>query len=320
LQTFGANHCATNPNSSRILNGSVAGVGATDQTVVIMGPTSAIVTGATTFQLQNALNGPADLIATQTTIAVGPPFTATPVKLIIRRGVDIPDAGTIPVLDFGAAEAFTPVTAEITLENLGTDFALTQVSYQTTTTTGLLYNPVAGTETVQTAYGVPTAQQSATDLHSIGVIATNQNGDARGRTSWTKTLADMTVTLGDPLTAPTITSLGNTPYPRYQATGPIQAAYDDALNLTLIQDGPGAGDARSVIITATRAYFAGADYTLVVPDLSATTGWQNTWALAVGQAITAITGALGFSGNGILPPNIEGGVMQFAVRLSQVTP
>lgn len=320
LQAFSANQCAANPNSSRTLNGSVAGVGATDQTSVIMGPASTTVTGPTTFQLQNALNGPADLIATQTTVAVGPPIVVTPVKLIIRRGVDIPDGGTIPELNFGAAEAFNPITAQITINNLGTDFGLTQVSYQTTTTSGLLYASVGATGNVQTAYGVPTAQQAATDLHSISVLAASQSGDARGRTSWFKTLADMTVTLGDPLTAPTITSLGNTPYPRYQATGPIQSAYDDAFVFSLIQAGAGAGDARSVIITATRGYFAGANYTLVVPDLSATTGWQNTWALAVGQPINAIMVASGFSSNGTLPPNVEGGVVQFATRVSQVTP
>ena len=320
LQAFSANQCATNPNSSRTLNGSVAGVGATDQTTVIMGPASADVTGATTFQLQNALNGPADLIATQTTVALGPPIVITPVKLIIRRALDIADGGTIPVLDFGAAEAFNPITAQLTINNLGTDFALTQVSYQTTTTSGLLYASVGGTANVQTVHGVPTAQQAATDLHNINVFAANQNGDARGRTSWLKTLADMTVTLGDPLTAPTITSLGNTPYPRYQATGPIQAAYDDAFAFSLIQAGAGAGDARSVIITATRAYFAGSNYTLVVPDLSATTGWQNTWALVVGQPISTIMVASGFSTSGALPPNVEGGVVEFATRTSEVTP
>ena len=320
LQTFGGNQCATSPNSSRTLNGSVAGVGATDQTSVIMGPASATVTGAANFQLQNALNGPADLIATQTTVSLGPPIAVTPVKLIIRRALDIADGGTIPVLDFGAAEAFNPITAQITINNLGTDIGLTQVSYQTTTTTGLLYAAAGATGNVQTAYGVPTAQQAATDLHSISILAASQSGDARGRTSFTKTMADMTVTLGDPLTAPTITSLGNTPYPRYEATGPIQAAYDDAFVFSLVQAGAGAGDARSVIITATRAYFAGANYTLAVPDLGATTGWQNTWALAVGVETSAIMVASGFSSNGTLPPNVEGGVVQFATRISTVTP
>ena len=320
LQTFAGNQCATNPNSSRTLNGSVAGVGATDLTFVIMGPASADVTGPTTFQLQNALNGPADLIATQVTVSVGPPFVVTPVKHIIRRGLDIADGGTIPVLDFGAAEAFNPVTAQITVNNLGTDNALAQVSYQTTTTRGLLYAGAGGSGNVHTVYGVPAAQQAASDLHSIDVQASAPSGEFRAITHWTKTLADMTVTLGDPLTAPTITSLGNTPYPRYQATGPIQAAYDDVVGFSLIQIPAALESARSVVITATRGYFAGANYTLVVPDLSATTGWQNIWALAVGQPITTIVTATGFSGNGTLPPNIEGGVMQFAARVSEVTP
>src|SRR6185312_2392042 len=44
-------------------------------------------------------------------------------KIIIRRGLNITAGGSIPVLDFNAAEAFNPGTANVTVTGLGSDEA-----------------------------------------------------------------------------------------------------------------------------------------------------------------------------------------------------
>jgi len=316
----GAGQCAATPNAGRTLNGSVTGIGATDQVAIAMGGASASASIASlNFQLKGVLNGPSDLIATRSTVGGGLPPTSTPVGIIIRRGLDIADQGSIPVLDFGAAEAFAPVTAQLTLNNLGADFPILSLFYQTPTTTGAIFNSLGTGGAVQTVYGVPAAKQAGSDLHFLTALAGAASGDARGHYQWFKTLADMIVNLGPALTAPTITSLGNAPYPRYSASGPIQAEYDDAFAFNLTQASGGAGSVRSWSITATRAYFAGGTYTLPMADMSAA-GYQALWGLQVGALTNLTTLAYGISGNGSSLPNVDGGFADFASRAGQVTP
>ena len=268
LSGFGTAQCEEAPDASRTLNGSVAGIGATDQVNIGMGGGAALANGALlTFTLNGVRNGPADLFATQSTVAAGPPIVITPVKMIIRRGLDIPDGGTIPVLDFAASEAFVPQTAAITLNNLGTDTPISFLGYVTETTSGPLYTAPPASGSPVTVYGVPAAKQQAGDLHSLTVFASSATpGDFRGYFTWFMALADKAVDLGPALTAPTVTSVATTPYPRYQAVGPVQAEYDDNFVFSLTQ---AATSPRAWTITATKGYLGGAtDYTLAIPDLT----------------------------------------------------
>src|SRR6185295_6258016 len=95
-----------------------------------------------------------------------------------------------------------------------------------------------------------------------------------------------------------------TPYPRYSSSGPIQAEYDDGFAFVATQAVGAVG--HSWTITATRAYFSGSTYTLLMPDMSAA-GYQALWALQTGSQATLNTSAYGFSGNGFTPPQVEGG-------------
>ena len=192
------------------------------------------------------------------------------------------------------------------------------LTYQTPTTIASLSTSLSG-GTAHTVNGIPAAKQDASDLHQLTALAASvaAPGDARGHFMWFKTLADKTVTLGPVLTAPTIASLGNTPYPRYSSSGPIQAEYDDGFSFVATQVVGSTGHSWS--ITATRGYFAGATYTLLMPDMSAA-GYQALWALQVGSQATLNTSAFGFSGNGFTPPQVEGGFGDFATRIGQVTP
>ena len=293
-------------------------IGAADQVAISMGGGSGSASSAQpNFQLKNVLNGASDLIAVRSSFNLGPPPALTPLGVIIRRGLNIADNGTIPLLDFGAAEAFAPQTAQVTLANLGADTPIVTLTYQTPTTIASLGVSLSG-GTAHTVYGIPAAKQDATDLHQITALAAaGQAGDARGHFMWFKTLADKTVTLGPVLTAPTIASLGNTPYPRYSSSGPIQAEYDDGFAFVATQAVGAVG--HSWTITATRAYFSGSAYTLLMPDMSSA-GYQALWALQTGSQATLNTSAYGFSGNGFTPPQVEGGFGDFATRIGQVTP
>lgn len=307
------------PNATRTLNGSIAGINPTDQVLIQMGGGGASANAAQpNFQLTNVLNGPSDLWAVRSTFTIGPPISTTPIGIILRRALNIPDLGTIPVLDFSTAEAFAPITAQFTLNNLGTDTPVLSLAYQTPTTTGSLYTALGSTAT-QTVYGIPGAKQEANDLHMASAIAGAANGDARGHFEWFKTLADKTFNLGPALTMPTVTSLGTAPYPRYQSTGPIQAEYDDGWSFIMTQTAGGAAAYRSWIITVGKGFFGGATYTMAMEDMSAA-GYLAAWGLQVGTQANHQTQAVAYSTNGIGLPFIEGGTSDFASRAGQVTP
>jgi uncharacterized membrane protein len=312
--------CPTAP-FTRTLNGSVAGIDPTDQVIIAMGGSGANAAAAPgTFQLQNVLDAPSDLIAVRNSVSFGPPIAITPVGIIIRRALNIAHNGTIPVLDFGAgpAEAFAPATAQFTVTGAGADNLVASMSFVTTTTTASISNALLPTSPF-TLHGIPTNKHNASDLHQLGVIASTNTGDARGHFQWFKDLVGKTVDLGAGLTAPTVTSLGNAPYPRYQSTGPIQAIYNDFFSFSMTQTDGTDADFRSWTIIAFGGVFTGANYTMAIEDLTSA-GYQTAWALKVGVETNHQTQGVGFSNNGTANPMVEGGFSDFASRGGQVTP
>ncbi len=309
--------CPTAP-FTRTLNGSVAGIGATDQVIIAMGGAGANAsTAQLNFQLMRVFDGPSDLLAVRNELILAP-FAIVPAEVILRRNLNIAHNGTIPVLDFGAAEAFAPASAAFTINGGGADNLVASMSYVTPTTTGSIESAINAVSPV-TLRGISADKQEAMDLHQLGVIASTNTGDARGHFQWFKTLAAKTVDLGAGLTMPTVTSLGNAPYPRYQSTGPIQALYNDAFGFSMNQSGATDADDRSWLIFAFGGVFPGATYTMALEDMTSA-GYLALWALKVGALTNHQTQGFGYSNNGISNPMIEGGFADFASRVGQVTP
>jgi len=318
LVGFGTNRCVAQPNASRTLNGSVAGVGAADPVYIGFGNASGNANGgAPNFQLQQAPNFAADLIASWSLITVGAGGGINPTKLIFRRGVEYPNNGAIPVLNF-ATDGFAPVSAQLTINNLNNDNAGILMNYVTPTTTAFLGQSLSSQNTTHTLKGVPAGQQMPSDLHQLLINTVAGPGSTRVLFTWFRTLQNMAVTMGPELTLPTVTPLGTAPYPRYQSSGPIQAEYDDVFLMTLNQGSGTTG--RLWAVTSTKAYIgAGGNYTLIMPDLTAA-GYQALWGPAVGVQASFSTAAYGNSGNGYLLPVFEGGLQQFGIRSTAVTP
>lgn len=304
---------------TKTLNGSVAGVGATDQVSINMGGSSAngsMVQPA--FQLLQVQDGPLDLIAVRNAISFGPPLSITPLGIILRRGLDIANNGTIPVLDFGTAEAFAPATASVTINNAGAEALIASMAYITPTTESAITNALNPTSPV-TVQGIPADKQEANDLHQLTVIASNNSGEARGHIEWFKALGNKTVDLGAGLTAPTITSLATAPYVRYSSSGPIQAIYDDFHTFMMTQHDGSQADNRSWTIVVLKGVFTGTNYTMTIEDLTSA-GYQALWGLKVGALTGHQTQGVGFSNNGTANPIMEGGTSDFATRVGVVTP
>src|SRR5256885_3417971 len=69
-----------------------------------------------TFELKGLASGPRDLLATRTTRTDGSDVIT---RLVLRRGVDVPDSTTLPVLDLASAGAVAPAGADVSLHGLG---------------------------------------------------------------------------------------------------------------------------------------------------------------------------------------------------------
>ena len=275
------------PATGKTINGSVAGVAATDLSTISLGYSYATVFGfgSLAFQLTRVLDGAQDLVAYRQSLASGPE------SAIIRRNQNIADNGTIATLDFGGVEAFAPATATITLNGLSGGETVSQgMFYQVNANcaTAILYSGRTGGPTF-TASGIPTGQQVGTDFHGVTVFA--QLGNVtRLITQFNHTLTARTITLGAAMPTPTITTLTG-PYKRLQAGYTLPTDYEGS---TGFQYSDGAN--KSVNINATFGYLGGTSTTLALPDFSAVAAWDNNWAPP-----TTSTGNWSVSGNSARP-------------------
>lgn len=306
---------------SKTLNGSVAGVATGQSASISMSFQGQFVAPpSTTFTLTNLPTGALDLVASRTTTPTG--GTPAPDRLIVRRALDLASGATIPALDFGAAEAVAPATANLTVTGLvtgETNFA--SVSYMTNvnsatavSTHHFLWNAQL-TGSTAAFYAAPASLTAAADLHSLSVNAGPTSGtEFRSASTYFKNSADKTVALGASLSVPTFTQPGTTPYVRFRGQLASQSEYGSMVVFDFTQP------TRSATIEATAAYFGTTPTTwdLTIPDFSAVTGWSNTWGLQSAQAtdLTAFASA-GESVVGRTPA--DGATTKSAMRMSKVT-
>jgi hypothetical protein len=325
LNAQGTSRCL--PGTGKTVNGTVANVSATQNASISLGSASASASGASTsFRLTDVPDGALDLIAGRTTTTInGANFTIALDKLIIRRGVNAANNSTLPVLDFGAAEAFDPAQANITIGNLGSEVGFPLTSYFTAAGSGTAgaalssFNlPSAGPFKY---YGVPTAKQAAGDLHvAIAFAFPNQQTTDQARFAglYFKDPTDRTVTLGAALTAPTVSVVASAPYARLRATGPLQATYNKFVNISYTQGTA----ARGASITASEGYLTGlANYDFTIPDFTAVAGWDNNWGLKAGASTAWTVIGYTFTGTGFgSSAPLEGATFQGATRNGTITP
>ena len=206
--------------------------------------------------------GSLDLIA----ILTNPPFAVN--KIILRPGLTQANNSNIPVLDFAAAEAFAPNTANnVTVANLGTDDAIILSQYwgsNGATTAGI--GSILG-YTAPVAYNaIPVANLPAGALQSLSTNAFNAADPTHSRFAgvYFRTPAAKTITLGPDLSAPTsVTKVvsGANAWPRMQL--PSQTEYNKLLTASYTQNSLD----RIAAVSATAGYYGAAPATwdLVLP-------------------------------------------------------
>lgn len=318
----------TSGGAGKTVNGSVAGVGASDQAYVSLGGATASVFGAsgTDFQLQNVPDGTLDLIASRAALTVSGSSVAIDFnKGIIRRDVEAADGSTLPVLDFDAAEAFEPVERTLTINNLGGDGALVSESFFTPTgATGLLYAESGVTaSSTRTFKAVPSDQVESGDLNLLTVTAYDAGATVpsttRNAVTFFAAAEDQSLTLGPAIGGVDVSTASTTPYvmPRVQYS--IQSEYDRFFTWAASQ--VNGADGRTLLISASSAYLDGAsEFDFTMPDFSSVGGFDVTWAPFSGVEATWSFGANGWTttgGDGSGLPYLDGSVSMSATRVGQ---
>jgi len=257
--------CSPTPTGGKTVTGIAAGIDASHEAYVSLGggTTRAFFPSALNFQILGVKDGTHDLVGFRSGLGEVD-------RAIVRRDQNIADNGSVGTLDFAGAESFATASATITVDGVGANDPLYyDLSYHVSATCeaapfGPLFieGPPAGSFT---AFGLPAAQQRASDYHSIHV-----ESGSRSVTEYFHTMAARTVTLGALLPTPTVTSLGG-PYQRLQAVYTLPAAY--AVTAFGYDDGT-----KFVNLSATSGYLGGAAVTLGLADYSGLAGWDNNWA------------------------------------------
>jgi P2-related tail formation protein len=269
------------PVGTKQLSGTLAGV-AGQEVSISLGPRSASVSqDRTSYTLRNVPDGALDLVASRGHAAGLFDFDAT--KLIIRRGLDLPNGATIPVLDFNAAEAVTPVPSSLTLTGVGSDELSWLMTYMTAGgTEELLNGHLFGSPVSTLSYaGVPTSLQSPGDLHVLFVEGAASNDLRRLFTAFHRA-ENRSVALGPQLATPTVSVVATSPYLRHRMLLPPQTEYGSEVVGRFVQPSTLATSE----VAATAAYFGGSppQWDLTVPDLTAAAGFDPAWGLRPGAA------------------------------------
>lgn len=309
----------------KTVNGSVAGLAPGEDSYVSLGFITKRVTANGNFVLDKVPTDNSDLIASKTlTVPAGGRSTVTVSKLIVRRNQNPESNSTMPVLDFGAAEAFDPIQKNLTINDIGSDIPNIFSAYTTTNNllAELYFVGSAPSSSSQTYFGVPAARQATGDVHLLQVSAPNSSGGTLNyiRTAGTffRDAGDKTIALG-PVPPPAIVaSLAVSPYARLRMQWTAQPGYNAFFTAEFSQ----VAAARFAIVAATSGYLGGPSVDLSIPDFAGAAGWDSSWGLKAGALTFADAGGWSFVGANFstIPTPTDGGAYRQQYRELRITP
>ena len=257
------------------VTGTIAGVTNLQFTNISLGTSTTFVTGNGTapFQLTRVPDGTLDLFAARI-VSAGRRAD----RLILRRGVSVANGGTVPVVDFAAAESFAPATDNVRVLGLTTDTAIVSTVYTgvRSSTFGFLniipaYTASSGAVPYD---AIPVTRLNAGELQQLyAVTSTPQSSRFAG--VFFRAPGAFTVPLAGYLSTPTITRSTDAPYARPRFQVDFETAYSRLMSVEFAQ----ASQTRTASLLATSGYTGGTRWDFVFPDLSAAAGWNSTWAL-----------------------------------------
>jgi uncharacterized membrane protein len=278
--------------SGKTVTGSVANVAALQTALISLGGAGASASAAApNFTLTNVASGTHDLVAYAGALT-GPSGSD---RGVIQRDLNPSPGGSVGAIDFTGGASFAPASGTITLTNPAGGETINQsMSYRTGSACdpATLYPVGLVSGNTFTAYGIPAAQQRATDLHSLMVTAINGTTSFRAAIEFFGALGNRNLALPAALPVPALTSLTG-PYKRLRFQFTLPAEYSQSVTL-LYADAGGSGSAVTMIATVA-GYLGGQAVDLSVPDLSGVSGWSNAWAPA--SSATVLWNATGAGSN-----------------------
>ncbi|MEZ4456493.1 MAG: hypothetical protein R2882_08085 [Gemmatimonadales bacterium] len=270
--------CPPSTIGTKIVNGSVTGLTGSQVVFLAMGG-STIATPSPlfpTYTLVGVRDGDRDLVAYR---FAGLPGAAD--RVIIRRDLNLATGGSIPALDFAAAEAETVASAPLTVAGLNSgDGMLETMTYlvRPSCDASMMYQ--AGVSlTTHPMYGVPAAKQRADDYHLLRIDAATATFSRRVEESF-QAIGPRTITLGGSVGSPAVTVLPGA-YKRLSATFGFPLEYTGGALVRYLQT---TGVPRIVELWATAGWIANTTTTMAMPEFTGITGWDDTWG--PGAALT----------------------------------
>jgi hypothetical protein len=284
--------------TTKTVNGTVTGMGATDFANFWLGGGSGIATTNGAFSITNVQQGTQDFVGYRHDNLKDVTGSGNADRAVLRRDQNIAAGGSVGAVDFNAGDSFAPATANVTVAGAAGGEQITSgMAYYTTAacTYASLY-AFAGFHATPTftASGIPAAMQRGTDYHQIyvtGVTSPSQLAPptaTRTVEEWFHTLGDRTITLPAQLPAPTLSTLTG-PYLRLQAVYTVPGDYQ--LN-TIFAYTESTGF-RFASVSASLGYLGSTSAMLALPDFSSLANWNNAWPPASGSTGTWFTNANG---------------------------
>jgi hypothetical protein len=245
----------------------------------------------------------------------------TPAHMVIHRGLDVQaagDLGTAGLVDFTAEGVdLAPQTLTVTGLTLPSGGLMTAAEYyQTDNGTAFL---ASGALTATLPIVVLPPGQAADDRHLFAVETGLDDGTgaidpANNEAFWTWYHAPGDVTVAAPaaMAVPAASAAAGTPYVLVRTRWTFDANYNQTFAATFAQ-----GSALAWTLSVTPGYM-GSAVDVTFPDLSSLPGWQASWGLVKGTAVT--TTFQGNGQNGAAWPPADGSLACQSIQSGSFTP
>jgi uncharacterized membrane protein len=302
----------------KMITGTVAGLGATDQALVSLGGASASPTFATpNFTLNGVPTGLVDLLASRTPINLGNPLVQVPNKFVLQRGLNPTDGSSLGTIDFNGSGAFDPDSKTLTVVGGQVGESIMAGATFVTANRGFASLGTAVGGGAMSYAAIPSSRTIAGDLHIVSGQAITLQGfepvSARATATVFRDATNTQVTLGAVLSAATVNNVAGAPYARLRMQLTRQSDYNNFWSASYDQTG------RSVSISMSAAYLGSAGtFDVTIPDFTSVSGWMNTWGPATGISTSWVASAFGWVVGG--GQTVEGAISRTGLRFGNVTP
>lgn len=306
------------PTGTAVVTTPFAGITALDATTVSIGTAfQAALPGVSSVQVQGVPTGLQDMLAVRHSFN---PATSifVPTSVVLRRGINITGADTLPVVDFAAGAA--PVASPVTMIGAGTDPPFLRTTlYTSRIRTGVSMAALSGSP--NTWFGLPPAIRQPADIHLVtGQTSSADQLSTRIAARAVAAPTAVTLTLGPPMATPTASLAATQPYVRIRLSYVAQPEYSDVIGLNAFQSGP--QGFRQFFVQTSKGYAAtaGGSTTIELPDLSNVAGWDPAWAPRAGSAISWNLSAIRITTGALYRSYADGDGYIGATRSGTITP